>query len=583
MKFNELKKLVDEKEVISKGRDTYLKNLNVILDVVKTINRTLILDDVLQLVLKYAIELTGTERGFIVLINNDEKLEYKIGLDASGNRLTENLFKLSSTVIKEVFNSGESRFIEYAQSDANYDQSKSIVNLELQTILCSPLIVGSKKIGVLYVDSKLLSNILTSEVTNIFEILTGQAAIAIQNAKLYNDQINAFESIQKTNEQLVAAKEKAEQSDKLKSNLLANLSHEFRTPLHGIIGYVKLIGDELGQISSEAMLKSINELSKRLLFTLDEILQYSELESKSIIPNWKNVDLDELIKPIISQFSDLAENKELEIRYVSLKKKPIVFPTDHYILSKAIEYIVDNAIKFTQTGYIKIQTTIESKGKNKFCVIKIIDTGIGIDENDFEIIYLPFRQVSEGLSRGFEGSGLGLTISKRFIELIDGKLSVESTVGKGSTFTITIPIQDKQIKKEIRKPIFRKKITARIPKILLVEDDKENIDVIERFLKGKYDVESVNTGSDALKLAEQRVFDLILMDLNLGEDMDGFETTKLLRKHKNYKRTPIIAITGYALAGDEEKIIDAGCNLYLPKPFTKERLLSQINSCFVTT
>ena len=581
MKFNELKRLVDEKEVVAKGRDNYLKNLNVILDVVKTINRTLILDDVLQLVLKYAIDLSGTERGFIVLINKDEKLEYKLGLDYSGNRLPENMFSLSSTVIKDVFNSGESRFIEYAQSDSNYDQSKSIVNLELQTILCSPLIVGSQKIGVLYVDSKLLSNMLSSEITNIFEILAGQAAIAIQNAKLYNDQINAYEAIQKVNDQLLAAKEKAEESDRLKSNLLANLSHEFRTPLHGIIGYVQLIGDELDRLSSEAMLRSITELSKRLLFTLDEILQYSELESNTIVPHWKNVDIEELIRPILSQFSDLARFKKLELIYKPHKNKSIIFPTDHYILTKAIEYIVDNAIKFTQKGHITIETDMISRGKSKYCIIKIADTGIGIEEKNFELIFMPFRQASEGFSRGFEGSGLGLTISKRFIELIDGSISLESKVDVGSTFTITIPVFPREIKDEVTQ-IFTKKIHKRIPRILLVEDDKENIDVIERFLKNKFEVDSVYNGLDALELAKKKKFDLVLMDLNLGEVMDGFEAIKLLRENKTYSKTPIIAITGYALAGDEEKILKAGCNLYLPKPFTKQRLIAKINSCLIT-
>lgn len=580
MKFNELKKIVDEKGLPGKDSQKYVKNLNIILDVVKSINRSLILEDVLELVLKYAIELTETERGFVVLINDKRDLEFKLGLDATNNKLPENAFNLSSTVIKDVFESGEAKFIESAQTDTKYDSSKSIINLDLQTIYCSPLIVGSQKIGVLYVDSKQLTSTVGGEITNTFEILSGQASIAIHNAKLYNEQINAYKSLQKAIDELIVAKERIEQIDKLKTNLLANLSHEFRTPLHGIMGYIQLIGDEDDRLSAESMLNGINELSKRLLITLDEILQYSEIESNTITPNWKNLDISELLLPLINQFTELARIKGLDLRLVNLKDEPILISTDHYILSKAVEYLIDNAVKFTKNGFIEIQVDKFEKNKEVFCKINIIDTGIGIDKKDHQLIFLPFRQASEGMSRGFEGSGLGLTISKRLIELVNGNIEIKSIVGQGTTFSIAVPLAQETVLSIPKKPN-AKTIKNRIPRILLVEDNHANVSVIEKFLVDKFEVDSVYNGLDAIKLAQQDKYDLILMDINLGDGIDGIETTKHFKKNKKYKDIPIIAITGYALAGDQEKILDAGCDGYLPKPFTREKLITYINSFLI--
>ena len=193
MKFSEFKKMVDSKDESVASKDQAVdkvKNLEVILDIVNTINQALILDDVLNLVLKNAIKITNSERGFIVLIDPNGDLEYKIGLDSEGTRLPKESFHVSTSVVKDVYTTGQSKFIEGAHSDTNFDPSKSILRLELETILCSPLITDNKKIGVVYVDSKHLHKVKVSEITNTFEILAGQAATAIRNAQLYQNQID---------------------------------------------------------------------------------------------------------------------------------------------------------------------------------------------------------------------------------------------------------------------------------------------------------------------------------------------------------------------------------------------------------
>ena len=209
MKFSDLKKEAVKKEISEiTSSDEKIKNLEIILNIVNSINSSLILEDVLELVLKYAIELTGSDRGFVVLKNSEGKLEYNLGIDSQNNFLKEDSFNVSTTVVEDVFNTGQSKFIEGALSDTNHDPSKSILRLELQTILCSPLITEEKKIGVIYVDSKYLHKIKIKELTDTFEILAGQAATAIRNAQLYNGQVKAYNALQEANSLLIKAERK---------------------------------------------------------------------------------------------------------------------------------------------------------------------------------------------------------------------------------------------------------------------------------------------------------------------------------------------------------------------------------------
>ena len=246
MKFSEFKKNLDAMESmdVSEAPGEKIKNLEVILDIIKSINSSLILEDVLELVLKNAIRLTNSERGFIVLKNNLGELEYRLGLDNDNNTLPESLFEVSTTVVEDVFATGQSKFIEGAQND-NYDPSKSILKLELQTILCSPLITEGKKIGVIYVDSKFLHKIRVREITDTFEILAGQAAIAIRNAQLYNGQVNAYNALQEANTQLILAERKA---------LKSSIDSEIGQSLQGLV--------HLALLETESLMRVIEKTHK---------------------------------------------------------------------------------------------------------------------------------------------------------------------------------------------------------------------------------------------------------------------------------------------------------------------------------
>ena len=198
MKYQDFKKIVEEqKKLIQSPQDIHKsEHLQIILDIVNSINKSLILDEVLELVLQSAISFTASERGFIVLKNNEGDLDFKLGLNSDSQKLSLDDFTVSKTVVDEVFISGESRFIESAQSDDTHSKRKSIFNLDLQTILCSPLTTSSHKIGVIYVDSKHLHKIRVKEITDTFEILAGQAATAIRNAQLFDGQLDANKALE---------------------------------------------------------------------------------------------------------------------------------------------------------------------------------------------------------------------------------------------------------------------------------------------------------------------------------------------------------------------------------------------------
>ena len=399
-----------------------VKDLELILDVIKNINSSLILDDVLALVLMHAIEITDSERGFIVLSNPEGKLEYKLGMDAKGIKLPEHFFNISTTVVEDVHFTGRSKFIEGAQSDIHNNPSKSILNLALQTILCSPLTTGDKKIGVIYVDSKYLKSIHSKEITYTFEILAGQAAIAIRNAQLYED--------------LNHAKEKAENSDRLKSEFLAQISHEIRTPLNTVLNSASIIKDEVEENYGgdlEEYFNIIDCSTRRLIRTVDLVLNMSEIQTGTF--ETKPVAINVFRDVMINIYNDLkhsAASKGLKLNINEMNKECNI-RADEYCVNQIFSNLIDNAIKYTPEGKVDI-TVNRIDGK---VIVEVIDTGIGISENYFEKLFNPFSQEEQGYTRRFEGNGLGLALVKKYCELNNGKIEVESQKGKGSIFRVT--------------------------------------------------------------------------------------------------------------------------------------------------
>ncbi len=379
----------------------------------------------------------------------------------------------------------------------------------------------------------------------------------------------------RTEQELIAAKEKAEEMNRLKSNFLANMSHELRTPLVGILGFADILSQEVESKESKEMAETIFRSGNRLSETLNLILDLSKFETEKLAINYPKFDLVSKAEEIINSFNGTAVKKGLTLKS-SFSQDSIIINFDERAFNSILNNLINNALKFTSEG--SVTTTIFLN--NDFVEIKVIDTGIGINEKDYQIIFEEFRQASEGYNRNFEGSGLGLSITKKIVEKFGGTITVESEIGKGTTFKVILPVTNAEAKeKEITAA--ETKVIPQLPKqksvkpiALLVDDDPFVFTVLKRYASEYIELKTTIDADFAIKKLEEKQYDLIFMDINLRRGMDGKETTKKIRTMKGYESIPIIAMTAYAMAGDKEEFLAAGCTHYLSKPFSREDTVS---------
>lgn len=370
--------------------------------------------------------------------------------------------------------------------------------------------------------------------------------------------------------ELKIAKEKAIESDKLKTNFLATMSHELRTPLNGILGFSELLLTEDINDDILDMVQSIHQSGNRLLNTINSILDISILESNKLNLQIKEENLIDIINEKVSNFLPLAEEKKLELNFEF--KGTLIVHTDKKIFEIIINNLLDNAIKYTKTGKIEISLTKEGNFKKNYLKITVKDTGIGIAKENYEKIFRYFSQVSEGYTRTYEGMGLGLSITKHYVDILNGEISVESELEIGSVFTIKIPLKENDIfcieNEESLLP-------AR-PLVLLVEDEKTNAEYVILSLRKEYEVDLAETGLEAIELSKQKEYHIILMDINLGLGINGITTTSEIRKNPYYENIPIIAVTANAMIGQKEILLSSGLTDYISKPFRRDALLKTI-------
>ncbi|BDQ02570.1 PAS domain S-box protein [Ignavibacterium sp.] len=387
----------------------------------------------------------------------------------------------------------------------------------------------------------------------------------------------------KNEREIREAKVKAEEINKLKSTFLANMSHELRTPLVGILGFAELLRDNITDKDLSEMASRIHVSGKRLLETLNSILDLSRIEANRMELKLDHINICRVVRENLLQFEALAKTKNLYLKS-ELEEEEIICFLDEKILHQIMNNLINNAIKYTQKGGVTVKVRREIINNNSNVIIKIQDTGIGIPKDSLSRIFEEFRQVSEGLDRKFEGTGLGLTLTKKFVELLGGTISVESEVDKGSTFSICFPAsyEEKQITEKDTNDTDTS-TTKVIPaqkkslNILLVENDEASIEVTKLFLRDFGKMMVAKTGAEALELLDKTKFDLILMDINLGRGLSGIEVTKQIRLMKGYEDVPIVAMTAYAMLGDKEEFLKAGCSHYISKPFKKDELLGLVN------
>ncbi|MCD4666044.1 MAG: response regulator, partial [Bacteroidales bacterium] len=365
----------------------------------------------------------------------------------------------------------------------------------------------------------------------------------------------------------------AEQADNLKTAFLANMSHEIRTPVNAIIGFSDLLRDKnLNEKKQSQYLEYITGGGRTLLNLINDIIDISKIEAGQIRINKENCNLGTMMSELFSTFYE-AKNKKgkniVELRLITnLEYENLAIKTDPFRLKQIFSNLLGNAIKFTDTGYIEFGYRFE---KQDFLEFFVKDTGMGIPEDKLEIVFHRFRQVEESYTRNQEGTGLGLSISRKLTELLGGEMWVESKSGEGATFYFTLPFEFAQPDMEFKpvKPVSEIKTDWKDKNILVVEDEESNYLLIESILKVyNANLIHVRDGNSAVDVFRNNgaEINLVLMDIKIP-GLNGYEATREIKKIND--KVPVIAQTAYAMAGEKEKCLSAGCDDYISKPYDR--------------
>jgi signal transduction histidine kinase len=424
-------------------------------------------------------------------------------------------------------------------------------------------------------------------IQNLLRIRILHQQIKDQNILLEEKVKERTSELEKTNVELISAKEKAEEMNKLKSIFLANMSHELRTPLISVLGFAELLQLEITDTKQLELVAHVLEGGKRLNITLNSILEWSKLESEKYTLKLSKLNLAIMLQKNVDLFKPMVKSKNLFLK-LQFEVSTLQANIDQDLIEKAFFQLIHNAIKFTSSGGVSIILKQINKDDIDWAVIRIVDTGIGIPKEYLEKIFAEFRQGSEGLNRSYEGSGLGLSIARKLIELMNGKLEIESEVGKGTIFSIYLPVlldetAIKQKIEEIGKTIEVKPENEPIkfaPSILCIEDNVLNRLLVHRLLEPEFLYSEAEDGFNGIAIASKKQFDLVLLDINLGVGINGIETMYGIRKLPGYSKVPIIAVTAHAMLGDRERLLKEGFDDYLQKPFSKEELISIVKKSF---
>ena len=399
--------------------------------------------------------------------------------------------------------------------------------------------------------------------------------------------------LERLNERLEVSVEKANRlahestlADLAKSQFLANMSHEIRTPMNAIIGFSEVLSEE--SLTDEQLhhVKIIRESARHLLQLMNDILDFSKIETGKLDIEITDCSLPHVLAVIESLMRPAAKEKGLAFEVLQCDELPAQVRTDPLRLRQCLVNLISNAIKFTEEGHVYVNVSVQNKIDGPFICFDIEDTGIGIAPDKEDLIFEEFTQADAGTTRRYSGTGLGLPITKKLASLLGGQLTVTSEVGKGSVFSLTIPAGV-----DVESQVFNKydaaselkheldsadtPVEARFSGRVLVAEDSKSNQMLVKLLLQRLGLEVIiaEDGKEAVRKALSESFNLILMDIQMP-NMDGHEATKILRR-KGLK-TAIVAMTAYAMKGDDKKCIASGCTDYMAKPIDTKILLQVI-------
>jgi signal transduction histidine kinase/CheY-like chemotaxis protein len=407
--------------------------------------------------------------------------------------------------------------------------------------------------------------------------------IAQKNREIRELNESLEEKVQQRTRDLLEAKERAELADQAKSTFLANMSHEIRTPMNAILGYSRLLSNMMANKKQKEYLEIVQTSGRNLLALIDDILDLSKIEAGKMNLVYHPMNPRTLFNEIEDIFRIRTKEKGIVFIIRVDPEIPNSLLLDETRLRQILFNVVGNAVKFTDEGYVKLsihKIPSAADPKQITLVFTVEDTGIGIPVDQIENIFQAFEQ-QKGQSHRYGGTGLGLAITRRLVEIMNGELSVTSQVNKGSTFTIklqNVQVSSHQIPLNLEKitlqevPVFKKAV------VMVIEDNRYNMDLVKTLLEARnIKVEEAFNGKEALDQLKQNTAkpDVILMDMKTPV-LDGYETTKIIKANDDWKKIPVIALTATIMKEDREKIIECGCDGFLPKPINEVQLFSEL-------
>ena len=493
----------------------------------------------------------------------------KVDTDTIGNKKVTSVIRL-----RDADNLVVAKLLFERPSHLNFERTKEL-------LLIIVIATFFSLIGVFYYSRKWIYRPLRLITT----ILESDQEIAISHLKKEPGEFgyigNLFDDHRRNRFQLEKSKEKAEESDNLKSTFLANLSHEIRTPMNAILGFSDLLLNEnLSDEHKKKYLKIINSSGKSLVSIIEDLIEMSKIDAKQIAPKFKGLNIEKCLKELFNTLKvTIPEDKNIELYLLknTYKLSGNVL-TDEIKLKQVIVNLLTNAIKFTEKGHIAFGFSICPD--NKFLEFRVEDTGIGISKKDLDVIFNRFRRIDDDYSISMSGLGLGLSISKAYVEMLGGHISVESVFGGGSVFKFTIPLlydESQQNKNDVEFEIMQNDSEGKV--ILVAEDDNINFLLLKTILEKKnHKVIRAKNGQEVVDLsASNSDIDLIFMDIKMPV-LDGYEAFEIIKNQK--PDSIIIAQTAHSSTEVKERIIKAGFSGYITKPLDKDKIYELINKVF---
>jgi predicted ATPase/signal transduction histidine kinase/ActR/RegA family two-component response regulator len=573
-------------------------DLDSLLKASQAISQEVRLDRLIAHLLEIVIATAGADKCVLLLkAENDLQVVAKVESGRSTQLLEPIACDLSTDVaislVNQVHHSLQPILLSDAIASVQFTEDVYLQQHQPQSVLCMPILDRGESIGILYLENQLTTGAFTGNRIETLQVLVAQAAISIENAKLYRELEASVELLEQKVEErtteLQAAKEAADRANQAKTSFFNNMSHELRTPLNAILGMSEGLAEQVyGALNPQQLryIQIINSSGTHLLELIDDILDLAKIEAGKLELYCEPTNIRKLCNDSLLFVKEQSFQKRIQLE-VKLPPHLPDLMVDERRIRQVLINLLTNAVKFTpQHGCVSVEVThmlATGTQPNERIQIVVVDTGIGIEPANLDRLFQPFVQIDSALNRKAQGTGLGLNLVREIIELHGGRVSVSSEIGVGSRFAIELPCGDLPFilplspdRATNNLEISSSQAQSQPPPLLIVDDDTATIETLSDYLEAKgYNIIVAKNGLEAIELNQLHHPNAILMDIKMPV-LDGLGAIEQLRSDPEFAQLPIIALTALAMNGDRERCLAAGANEYLTKPVTLGLLAATI-------